>query len=82
VLIIDAQVHCYAADSPARPWLGSIHGPPAVTGDDQIATMDSVGVNSALLVSTWSVYRYDPSYAIEVQAADPSRFRMVAPVDP
>jgi predicted TIM-barrel fold metal-dependent hydrolase len=33
------------------------------------------------LVSPFSMYRYDASYAIAVHAAHPSRFRLVKPVD-
>ena len=41
--------------------------------------MDAVG---AILVSPFSMYRYDASYALDVFAAHPSRFRLVKPVDP
>jgi len=41
-----------------------------------------VGVDGAILVSPFSMYRYDASYALEVFAAHPSRFRLVKPVDP
>jgi L-fuconolactonase len=44
--------------------------------------MDAVGVDGAVLVSPFSMYRYDASYAIAVHAAHPSRFRLVKPVDP
>jgi predicted TIM-barrel fold metal-dependent hydrolase len=46
------------------------------------AAMDAVGVNGAILVSPFSMYRYDASYALEVYAAHPDRFRLVKPVDP
>src|SRR5262249_47670307 len=36
----------------------------------------------AILVSPFSMYRYDASYALEVFAAHPTRFRLVKPVDP
>jgi predicted TIM-barrel fold metal-dependent hydrolase len=45
------------------------------------AAMDAVGVNGAILVSPFSLYRYDASYALEVYAAHPERFRLVKPVD-
>jgi predicted TIM-barrel fold metal-dependent hydrolase len=80
--VIDAQVHVYERDHPGRPWVGTLHGPPEVTGADMVAAMDRVGVDGALLVSAWSMYRFDPSYAIEVRAAYPDRFAMVAPMDP
>lgn len=34
------------------------------------------------MVSPFSMYRYDASYALEVYAAHPTRFRLVKPVDP
>src|SRR5207245_10068860 len=78
---IDAQVHAYERNHPGRSWAGVLHGPVEVTGDDMVAAMDAVGVDGALLVSPFSMYRYDASYAIAVHAAHPSRFRLVKPVD-
>jgi L-fuconolactonase len=80
--IIDAQVHCYERNHPGRPWVGVLHGPPEVTGDDMVGTMDAVGVDGALLVSPYSMYRYDASYALEVHKAHPRRFGLIKPVDP
>jgi L-fuconolactonase len=47
-----------------------------------VAAMDAVGVDGAILVSPFSMYRYDASYALEVSAVHPDRFRLVKPVDP
>src|SRR4051794_4119159 len=47
-----------------------------------VAAMDAVGVDGAILVSPFSMYRYDASYALEVYAAHPTCFRLVKPVDP
>jgi predicted TIM-barrel fold metal-dependent hydrolase len=80
--IIDAQVHAYERDHPGRPWAATLHGPPEVTGDDMVAAMDAAGVDGALLVSPWTMYRFDPGYAVEVGAAHPGRFGLVCPVDP
>ncbi len=82
MLTIDCQVHAYERDHPGRPWAGVLRGPPEVTGDDMVAAMDAVGVDGALLVSPFTMYRYDASYAIEVYAAHPGRFRLIKPVDP
>ncbi|GGG35760.1 metal-dependent hydrolase [Caldovatus sediminis] len=79
---IDAQVHAYERDHPGRPWAAVLHGPPEVTGDDMVAAMDAVGVDGAILVSPFTMYRYDASYAIEVRAKHPGRFALVKPVDP
>jgi L-fuconolactonase len=80
--ILDSQVHAYERNHPGRPWIGTLYGPPEVTGDQLVAAMDAVGVDGAILVSPFSMYRYDASYALDVFAAHPSRFRLVKPVDP
>ena len=80
--IIDSQVHTYERNHPGRPWVGVLHGPPEVTGDDMAAAMDAVGVDGALLVSPYAMYRFDASYAVEVYKKHPGRFGLVKPVDP
>ena len=70
---IDVQVHAYERNHPSRPWVGHIAGPDHVTGDEMAAAMDAVGVNGAILVSPFSLYRYDASYALEVYAAHPEQ---------
>ena len=82
MLTIDAQVHAYERNHPGRPWVGTLSGPAEVTGDDMVAAMDTVGVDGALLVSPFSMYRYDASYALEVHAVHPGRFGLIKPVDP
>jgi L-fuconolactonase len=79
---IDAQVHAYERDHPGRPWIGHLAGPPEVTGDEMVAAMDAVGVDGAILVSPYSMYRFDPSYAIDVHKTHPTRFALIKPVDP
>ncbi len=80
--IFDSQVHAYERNHSGRPWVGTLQGPAEVTGDQMVAAMDAVGVDGAVLVSPFSMYRYDASYALEVFAAHPTRFRLVKPVDP
>ncbi len=82
MLTIDAQVHAYERNHPGRPWVGHLHGPAEVTGDNMVAAMDAVGVDGALLVSPFAMYGYDGSYALEVQKAHPTRFGLIKPVDP
>jgi predicted TIM-barrel fold metal-dependent hydrolase len=82
MLTIDAQVHAYERNHPGRPWAGTLAGPPEVTGEQMVAAMDAVGVDGAILVSPFSFYRYDASYALEVHAQHPDRFGLVKPVDP
>ena len=78
-LTIDSQVHAYERNSPERPWQGHLEGPDEVTGDDMVAAMDAVGVDGALLVSPYSMYRYDASYALEVYAKHPGKFGLIRP---
>jgi len=80
--VIDAQVHAYERNHPGRPWAGTLVGPAEMTGDEMVAAMDAVGVDGAVLVSPFSMYRYDPSYVLEVEAKHPDRFCLVKPVDP
>lgn len=58
-----------------------MQGPDEVTGDDMVAAMDAVGVDGALLVSPYSMYRHDASYALEVYAKHPGRFGLIRPFD-
>jgi L-fuconolactonase len=80
--IIDCQVHAYERNHPGRPWIGTLQGPEEVTGDDMVAAMDAVGVDGALLISPFSMYRYDASYALEVYGKHPGRFGLIKPFDP
>lgn len=79
--IVDAQVHAYERDHPGRPWARALPGPPHVTGDEMVAAMDAAGVDAALLVSPWTMYRYDSTYALQVCDQHSDRFACVAPVD-
>ncbi len=80
--IIDCQVHAYEKDSPERPWHSTLAGPPHVTGDEMVAAMDAVGVDGAILVSAFTLYQYDASYALAVRAKHPGRFALVKPANP
>lgn len=80
--VIDAQVHAYERDHPSRPWQGYLVGPNEVTGEDMVNAMDEVAVDGALLVSPYSMYRYDASYAMEVHKRFPDRFGLIKPFDP
>jgi L-fuconolactonase len=80
--VIDSQVHVYAANTPDRPWHSVPNWPDHVTGDEMVAAMDAVGVDGAIFISSFSMYQYDSSYAVEVQQAHPGRFGLVKPVNP
>jgi L-fuconolactonase len=80
--IIDAQLHAYERDHPGRPWHAVLTGPPEATGDQTVAVLDEAKVDGAILVSAFTMYRYDASYAVEVRNRYPGRFALVRPVDP
>jgi predicted TIM-barrel fold metal-dependent hydrolase len=82
MLTIDAQVHAYERNHPGRPWHAALTGPAEVTGDQMVAAMDAVGVDGAILVSPFTMYRYDASYALAVHQRHSGRFALVKPVDP
>src|ERR1700750_16663 len=78
---LDSQVHAYERNLPGRPWIGTLTGPDEVTGDQMVAAMDAVGVDGSILVSPFTMYRYDASYALEVKKRHPGRFPLVNPID-
>src|SRR5258708_1835190 len=57
--IVDSQVHAYEANGPKRPWHSVPNWPDHVTGDEMVAAMDKVGVDGAIFISAFSLYRYD-----------------------
>jgi L-fuconolactonase len=73
--IIDSQVRAYEANTPKRPWHSVPNWPDHVTGDEMVAAMDKVGVDGAIFISAFSMYRCDASYAVEVQRAHPGTIR-------
>ena len=81
-MLIDAQLHAYERNHPGRPWHAVLAGPPEATGDQTVAVLDASGVDGAILVSAFTMYRYDASYALEVHKRHPNRFALVKPVDP
>src|ERR1700716_2606600 len=80
--IIDSQVHAYEANTPKRPWHSVPNWPDHVTGDEMVEAMDKVGVDGAIFISAFSMYRYDASYGVEVHGPHSSGSAIVKPVDP
>jgi predicted TIM-barrel fold metal-dependent hydrolase len=80
MLIVDAQVHIWAADSPQRPWprdrTTRPQKPYPVTGDLILAGMDEAGVDRVVLVPpSWEGDRND--VACEAAALHPDRFAVM-----
>lgn len=80
--IIDSQVHAYEPNTPKRPWRSIPNWPPSATGEELVAAMDKLGVHGSILISAFSIYGYDASYAVEVWRKHPGRFALVKPVNP
>ena len=53
--VIDVQVHAYEHNHPGRPWVGELHGPASANGAEMVAAMDAVGVDGAIIVSTFNL---------------------------
>ena len=81
-MIIDPRSTPTRRTRRSGPWASVPNWPPHVTGDEMVAAMDKVGVDGAIFISSFSMYRYDASYAVEVQRAHPGRLAIVKPVDP
>ena len=66
--IVDAQVHIWLADSPARPWpadgIGQAHIPRPFSYYELLARMDEAGVDRVVIVPpSWEGYHNE--YAME-----------------
>ena len=80
MLIVDAQVHVWAADSPQRPWpkgnANLAQKPYPVTKELIVEGMDEAGVGRAILVPpSWEGDRND--VAIDAAKAHPDRFKIM-----
>nr|WP_176955598.1 amidohydrolase family protein [Sinosporangium album] len=95
--VVDSQVHIWEPESADRPWppggaawassthRGWLSGPDEPSRPLQAAElgdlMDAAGVSAAVLVPPW-FQGYDNSYVISAAAAAPSRYRVMARIDP
>lgn len=80
MLIVDAQVHIWAADTPERPWPegrgAQAHRAEPFSVDDLLGEMDRAGVDRAVLVPpSWEGDRND--LAIEAARAHPDRLAVM-----
>ena len=83
--VVDAQVHVWGADTPARPWPKGGNPKPhraaPWTAAELISTMDTAGVDAAVIVPPgWEGERND--LALAAVAAHPGRFAVMGRFDP
>lgn len=88
MLIVDAQVHLWAADAPERPWPkgDAALGPAAqravpLGADEMLREMDAAGVDRVVIVPPlWEGRRND--LALAAAKAHPRRFAVMGRLDP
>ena len=83
--VVDAQVHVWGADTPARPWPGGGNPKPhraePWTAAELVAAMDAAGVDAAVIVPPgWEGERND--LALAAAADYPGRFAVMGRFDP
>ena len=82
MLIADAQVHIWAANTPERPWPArhAPHRPVPFSKDDLLREMDAGGVQRAVIVPpSWEGERND--LALEAARLHPDRFAVMGRLD-
>jgi L-fuconolactonase len=83
MLIVDAQVHIWGANTPERPWPArhEPHRPVPLGKDELLREMDAAGVDRAVIVPpSWEGERND--LALAAAQAHPDRFAVMGRLDP
>jgi Predicted metal-dependent hydrolase of the TIM-barrel fold len=82
MLITDAQVHIWGADTPERPWpkRAQAQRPIPLERDELLQEMDAAGVDRVIIVPpSWEGDRND--LALEAARLHPTRFRVMGRLD-
>ena len=83
MLIVDSQVHIWAASTPERPWPArhAPHRPQPFSADDLLAEMNAAGVDAVIIVPPgWEGDRND--LGLEAARLHPTRFAVMGRLDP
>jgi len=83
MLIVDAQVHLWAANTPERPWPArhQPHRPEPITRDELLREMAAAGVDRVVIVPpAWEGERND--VALAAALSHPERFAVMGRLDP
>lgn len=83
MLIVDSQVHIWAANSPERPWAEGAkpHRPQPFGHEDLLREMEAAGVHRAVLVPP-SLDRTRNDLALAAAQAHPERFAVMGKINP
>ncbi len=87
MMIVDSQVHIWAADTPARPWppildptQSRAHRPEPITKDDMLREMAAAGVDRAVIAPpVWEGVRND--IALAAAREHPDKFAVMGRID-
>lgn len=82
MMIADAQVHIWGANTPARPWPARLeaHRDVPIGHEEMLAAMDTAGVDRAIIVPpSWEGDRND--LALEAARLHPTRFAVMGRLD-
>ena len=83
MIVVDSQVHIWAANTPERPWPArhEPHKPEPITAQDLLREMDDTGVNACVLVPpSWEGERND--VCLSAAQKYPKRFAVMGRLDP
>jgi L-fuconolactonase len=83
MMVVDSQVHIWAASTPERPWPArhEPHRPEPLTAEELLREMDGAGVNRCVLVPpSWEGERNDVCLAAARKY--PERFAVMGRLDP
>ena len=82
MLIVDSQVHIWAADTPQRPWAKNAkpHRPQPFGMDKLLGEMNAAGVDRAVIVPP-SLERTRNDLALDAARAQPERFAVMGKID-
>ena len=83
MMIVDAQVHIWGANTPERPWPARHppHQPQPITQDDLLQEMKTAGVDHVVIVPpSWEGERND--LALAAAQAHPDKFAVMGRFDP
>lgn len=85
MMIVDAQIHIWGADTPERPWpkplRGKLHRAEPIGKDEVLREMVAAGIDRVVIVPNW-IEGDRNDLALEAARAHPDRFAVMGRLDP